>query len=166
MGKVSHFEIPADDLERAKEFYAAVFGWEMHTMPIGESEMIRTGDDITLITYGAMVPPVREAADALSEDGVESDVIDLLTLVPMDDSLIGESIRKTGKAVVVNEAHRSYGPASEIVARIVDLAFYYLEAPIERVTGYDVPVPYFAREHAYLPDVERIESAARRALEA
>lgn len=136
------------------------------TKPIGESEVVRTGDDITFITYGAMLPPVLEAADSLADDGVGSDVIDLLTLVPMDDSPIEESIRKTGRVVVVNEAHRSYGPASEVVARIVDLAFYYLEAPIERVTGYDVPVPYFAREHDYLPGPERIEKAARRALEA
>lgn len=139
---------------------------EPETRPIGESEVVRTGEDITFITFGAMVPVVLEAADALAEEGVGSDVIDLLTLAPMDDEAIGDSIRKTGKAVVVNEAHRSYGPASEIVARIVDLAFYYLEAPVQRVTGYDVPVPYFAREHQYLPDVERITAAARRALEA
>lgn len=136
------------------------------TMPIGRAELAREGDDITLITFGAMLQPTLEAAESLAQQDISSDVIDLLTLSPMDDEAIGESVEKTGRVVVINEAHRSFGPASEIVARIVDLAFYYLEAPVERVTGYDVPVPYFAREHDYLPDAERIVTAAKRALEA
>lgn len=135
---------------------------EQETMPIGQAKRIREGEDITIVTYGAMVPIVVEAAEALEDDGITSDVIDLLTIAPLDTSILEESVKKTGRVIVVNEAHRAYGPASEIVARIVDLAFFYLEAPIERVTGFDVPVPYFAREHSYLPDADRIVDAARR----
>lgn len=136
------------------------------TMPIGKANRVREGDDLTFVTYGAMLPVVLQATEALEEDQVSCDVIDLLTLSPLDDEIIAKSVEKTGRVVIVNEAHPAYGPASEIVARIVDRAFYYLEAPIERVSGFDVPVPYFAREHDYLPDRDRIVSAARRVLEA
>lgn len=139
---------------------------EEDTMPIGKPERVRQGEDLTIVTYGAMVPIVVDAAEALEEDGISSDVIDLLTIAPLDAEILEESVKKTGRVVVVNEAHRAYGPASEIVARIVDLAFYYLEAPVERVTGFDVPVPYFAREQSYLPDADRIVAAARRTVAA
>lgn len=136
------------------------------TIPIGNAERAREGEDLTIVTYGAMVPVVSEAADVLADDGISSDVIDLLTIAPLDAEILEESVKKTGRVIVVNEAHRAYGPASEIVARIVDLAFYHLEAPIERVTGFDVPVPYFAREHEYLPDADRIVEAAKRTVAA
>lgn len=136
------------------------------TMPIGKANRVAEGADLTFVTYGAMLPLVLEAAEALDEDQVSCDVIDLLTLAPLDDEIIAKSVEKTGRVVIVNEAHPAFGPASEIVARIVDRAFYYLEAPIERVSGFDVPVPYFAREHDYLPDRDRIVAAARRVLEA
>ncbi len=136
------------------------------TMPIGKANRVAEGADLTFITYGAMLPIVLEATEALDEDQISCDVIDLLTLAPLDDEIITESVEKTGRVVIVNEAHPAFGPASEIVARIVDRAFYYLEAPIERVSGFDVPVPYFAREHDYLPDRDRIVAAARRVLEA
>ena len=138
---------------------------EEETLPIGVAELVREGDDITFVTFGAMLRPVLDVAEAMAEEGISSDVIDLRTLAPLDDEAIIESVAKTGRAVVVTEAHRSFGSASEIVARIVDGAFFYLEAPVERVTGYDVPVPYFAREHEYLPGSDRIRSAARRVLE-
>lgn len=138
---------------------------EQETVPIGVADVVREGEDLTFVTFGAMLPPVLEVADSLAEDGVSCDVIDLRTVSPLDADAIERSIKKTGRAVVVNEAHRAFGPASEIVARIVDHAFFYLEAPVERVTGYDVPVPYFAREHDYLPGADRISAAARRVLE-
>lgn len=138
---------------------------EPETVPIGEAELVREGEHLTLITFGAMLRPVLEAAESLAEDGVDCDVVDLRTISPLDTGAMERSVKKTGRVVVVAEAHRSYGPASEIVARIVDHAFFYLEAPVERVTGYDVPVPYFAREHEYLPDRERITAAAKRVLE-
>lgn len=138
---------------------------EPETVPIGEADLVREGDHLTFVTFGAMLQPVLEAVDELAEEDVSCDVIDLRTVSPLDTEAVERSIKKTGRAVVVVEAHRAYGPASEIVARIVDSAFFYLEAPVERVTGFDVPVPYFAREHDYLPGTERITAAARKVLE-
>lgn len=139
---------------------------EVETLPIGVADLAREGDDLTFITFGAMLAPVLEAADSLSEErDVSCDVIDLRTISPLDDEAIEKSVTKTGRAVVVTEAHRSFGPSSEIVTRIVERAFFYLEAPVERVTGFDIPTPYFARERDYLPDSKRISAAALRVLE-
>jgi len=138
---------------------------EEETLPLGESRTVREGDDLTLVAYGAMLSRALKAADRLrDEDGVDCDVIDLLTISPLDHECFTESVRRTGRAVVVHEAPRSFGPGAEVVARLVEESFLYLEAPVERVTGYDVPIPFFAREQAYLPDAWRIVQAARRAL--
>ncbi|WP_404364243.1 alpha-ketoacid dehydrogenase subunit beta [Marinobacter sp.] len=135
------------------------------TLPIGESQVAREGDDLTLITYGAMTHRSLEAAEKLAEDdGVETEVIDLLSISPLDDKKLSESVRKTGRVLIVHEAHRSFGPGAEIIARINEKSFFYLEAPVQRVTGYDVITPYFAREQDYIPDVDRIIDGARRAL--
>jgi len=134
-------------------------------VPIGESRVVREGDDITLITYGAMLQPTLEAAEQLADDGVGAEVIDLLTIAPLDESTFSESVRKTGRAVIVHEAHRSFGSAGEIAFRLIEQSFWWLQAPIRRVTGYDVIVPLFAREQDYLPDAERISRAARETLE-
>lgn len=114
-----------------------------------------------------MMRPALEAADLLQEgDGIEAEVIDLLTISPLDDALFTQSARKTGRVVVVHEAARSFGPGAEVVARLVEKSFWYLETPIRRVTGYDRMFPAFAREKAYLPDARRIARAARETLEA
>jgi pyruvate dehydrogenase E1 component beta subunit len=135
------------------------------TLPLGESQLAREGDDLTLIAYGAMLQPTLKAAARLAEDdGVESDVIDLLTLSPLDDTRFSDSARRTGRVVIVHEAQRSFGPGAEVIARLVEKSFWYLEAPIARVTGYDTMVPYFAREGDYLPDETRILAAARQVL--
>ena len=139
---------------------------EEETLPLGRSQIARPGDDITLISYGAMMRPTLQAAEQLAEEGVQAEVIDLLTISPLDDALFSESVRKTGRAVVVHEAPRSYGPGAELVARLVEKSFWWLEAPIRRVTGYDLMFPAFAREHAYLPNAGRIVRAAREVLEA
>lgn len=139
---------------------------EEETFPIGTARVVREGDDLTLIAYGAMLQPTLEAADRLSEeDGVEAEVIDLLTLSPLDDRVFTESVRKTGHVVIVHEAQRSFGAAGEIAFRILERSFWWLESPIRRVTGYDVHVPYFAREHEYLPDAKRIVRASRATLD-
>jgi len=138
---------------------------EEETIPIGQSQIAREGEDLTMIAYGAMLRPTLEAADKLSgEDGVEAEVVDLLTISPLDDELFTESVKKTGRVVIVHEAPRSFGPAGEIMARINEKAFWYLEAPINRVTGFDVIFPLFAREQAYLPGADRIFNAARETL--
>jgi len=134
-------------------------------LPIGKSNIVREGNDITIITYGAMLRPVLEAAEELQDkDGVRVEIIDLLTLSPLDESMMIESVKKTGRAIVVHEAPRSYGPGAEIATKLMEGAFYYLEAPIERVTGYDLVIPFFSREKSYIPSVQRIVAAARKSL--
>lgn len=138
---------------------------EEEVMEIGKSVLAREGKDLTLVSYGAMMRPTLAAAEKLAEeDGVEAEVIDLLTLSPLDDALFTKSVRKTGRVVIVHEAHRSFGPGAEIASRIMEQSFWYLEAPIRRVTGFDIVVPLFAREQAYLPDAERILRASRETL--
>ena len=135
-------------------------------MPIGEARIARAGADLTLVAYGGMLPRTLEAAEKLEqEDGVDCEVIDLVSVAPLDSAKVVSSVRRTGRAVVVHEAPHTYGPAAEIIACLNEQAFYRLQAPVQRVTGYDVPVPYFARENEYLPDVPRIVDACRRALE-
>jgi pyruvate dehydrogenase E1 component beta subunit len=137
----------------------------METLPIGQAQVVRKGKDITLISYGASLRPTLEAAEMLEEeDGVQAEVIDLLTISPMDATLIIESVKKTGRAVVVHEGPRTCGLGAEVVARINEAALLYLEAPIKRVTGFDVPIPYFSKERFFLPDPERVLAASRETL--
>jgi len=135
------------------------------TMPIGTPLRVREGKDLTMISYGAMMRPTLEAALELKQkDGVEAEVIDVLTISPLNETIFTESVKKTGRAIVIHEAPRSFGPGAEIVTRLMEKAFYYLEAPIERVAGFDIIIPLFSREKAYLPGVERILRAARKVL--
>jgi len=138
---------------------------ETETMPIGRAHVDREGRDLTMVTYGAMLRVCREAADSLKEeDGVEVELIDLLTVSPLDRATLVTSVTKTGRALVVHEAPRSFGAGAEIAASIMEGAFLSLEAPIRRVTACDVPFVGFAREKANLPDVARVVSAARETL--
>jgi pyruvate dehydrogenase E1 component beta subunit len=133
------------------------------TMPIGKSTIVREGKDLTMISYGAMMRPTLEAASVLQDkEGVEAEVIDILTVSPLDDETFVQSVLKTGRAMVIHEAPRSFGPGAEIITRLMEKAFYYLEVPIERVTGFDVITPSFSRENAYIPNAHRILRAARR----
>lgn len=138
---------------------------EPETMPIGKAHVAREGNDITLISYGAMMRPTLEAAEDLAtDDGVSVEVIDLLTVSPIDTETIAASLAKTGRAVMIHEGPRTCGVGAEVVARIVETSFYHLQAPIRRITGYDVQFPYFARERAYLAGADRIKHAARETL--
>ncbi len=138
---------------------------EIETLPIGRAQVVREGHDLTLIAYGAMLRVAREAAQVLhDEDGVETEVIDLLTLSPLDREMLVASVSKTGRAVIIHEAPRSFGPGAEIAASITEGAFLSLEAPIQRVTAYDVPFVGFARERGNMPDVARVIAAARETL--
>jgi pyruvate dehydrogenase E1 component beta subunit len=138
---------------------------EIETLPIGRAQVVREGRDLTLIAYGAMLRLAREAADTLAEeDGVQAEVIDLLTIAPLDRETLVASVQKTGRAVVVHEAPRSFGPGAEIAASIMDGAFLSLEAPIARVASWDVPFPGFAREKGNVPDLARVLAAARETL--
>jgi pyruvate dehydrogenase E1 component subunit beta len=138
---------------------------EMETMEIGRARVDRAGDDLTIVAYGAMVRVAREAADRLQqEDGVGSEIVDLLTISPLDRDTLAASVRKTGRAVIVHEAPKSFGPGAEIATSIMEGAFLSLEAPIQRVTAHDVPFVGFARERANLPDVPRVLTACRETL--
>jgi pyruvate dehydrogenase E1 component beta subunit len=138
---------------------------EPEVIPIGRAQVTREGNDITLISYGAMMRPVLEAAqDLVDEDGASVEVIDLLSVSPIDTETLASSVSKTGRAVVVHEGPRTCGIGAEVVARLVETSLLHLEAPIRRITGYDVHFPYFARERAFLPNAERIKHAARETL--
>jgi len=138
---------------------------ESESLPIGRAQTVREGDGLTLIAYGAMLRVALEAADVLrDEDGVGVEVIDLLTVSPLDRDALVRSVKKTGRAVVVHEAPRSFGPGAEIAASIMDGAFLSLEAPVRRVAAHDVPFVGFAREKANVPDVPRVVAAVRETL--
>lgn len=140
---------------------------EEETLPIGKSHLVQEGKDLTMISYGAMMRPTLEAASQLKEKhGIEPEVIDLLTISPLDDELFVQSVRKTGRAILVHEAARSFGPGAEVVSRIMEQAFYNLEAPIARVTGFDIHMPLFGWETSYIPHANRIAEAARKTLSA
>ncbi|MHC4082204.1 MAG: alpha-ketoacid dehydrogenase subunit beta [Planctomycetota bacterium] len=129
---------------------------------IGKASTVRAGTDITLIAYGAMMRPVLEAADDLSElHGMQPELIDLLSIAPMDTDTIIDSVARTGRCVIVHEGPRTCGVAAEIIARINELAFDHLLAPIKRVTGYDIHFPFFQVEEHYLPDPDTIVEAVR-----
>lgn len=131
-------------------------------LPIGQAQVVRTGSSITLISYGAMMRETLAAAErAERELDTSCEVIDLLTISPMDTATIVQSVKKTGRCAVVHEAAPSCGVGAEVIARINDKALMSLQAPIARVTGFDIPYPFFARENAYLPTVERILAAIR-----
>jgi 2-oxoisovalerate dehydrogenase E1 component beta subunit len=135
-------------------------------LPLDVCFVLRDGSDITLVTWGAQVKETLEAADALAKDGISAEVIDVATLTPLDFDTIKESVQKTGRCVIVHEAPRTAGFGAEIAARIGEECLYELQAPVERVTGYDTHIPLFRLEMKYLPSVEKIVAAAKRALAA
>lgn len=136
---------------------------EDYVVSLGEARRAREGGDVTVVTYGLMVHHVLEAARTLSEsDGVELDVLDLRTLLPMDDDAVVESVKRTGKLLIVHEDTRTGGIAGEIAMRVNEKAFEWLDGPILRVTAIDAPVPYSATlEDYFLPQVEDVVTAAR-----
>ena len=134
-----------------------------HLVPLGQARVVRPGDDVTIIAWSAQVEVARKAAEVLAaEHGLSAEVLDLRTLVPLDIEAIVASVERTGRAVVIQEAPLSAGFASEVVATICEEAFYSLEAPVARVSGYDVPYPVGMLEDRYVPDVDRVVAAVRR----
>jgi pyruvate dehydrogenase E1 component beta subunit len=128
------------------------------TVPIGKARIARGGNDVTVLAYGAMVPVAVEAAEAAAARGWSVEVVDLRTLLPLDTPTLLESVRRTGRTVILHEAPRTCGYGAELAAVIAEQALTSLQAPILRVTGYDTPFPY-ALEHTYLPDPERVLAA-------
>jgi len=138
---------------------------EEEVMEIGKANIVQEGDDITVISWGAMMRPTLEAVSEIQElRGVKVEVIDLLTIAPLDAAAITESVKKTGRCVIAQEAPKSFGVASEIIAVINDKALMYLEAPVNRVTHYDVITPNFAREMLYMPNAGRVRRAIEETL--
>lgn len=132
-----------------------------YTVPLGSAKIVREGTDVTLISWGAVMRLSNEAAEEV-KDTISVEVIDLRTLSPIDTATITRSVEKTGRAVVVHEAPRTAGLGAEITAIINETAFLSLEAPIERVTGFDVPFPQHKLENYYLPNTERIVKAIKK----
>jgi pyruvate dehydrogenase E1 component beta subunit len=134
-----------------------------HVVPLGKARLARQGSDLTLVAYGAMVPVCERAADALAgEASVE--VLDIRSLKPLDEDALLRSVGKTGRAVIVQEAPRTAGFGAELAAILAEKAILDLRGPVVRVTGYDVPYPYWQVEDAYMPSVARVLDAARRVL--
>jgi len=131
-----------------------------YRVPIGKAKIERFGKDVTLISYGAMMMESRQAAERASQEGIDVELIDLRSLLPLDIETIVESVQKTGRVVIVNEAPKTNGFGGELIALINEKAFYSLEAPPLRITGFDTPFPY-TLEYEYLPSVERILKGIR-----
>jgi pyruvate dehydrogenase E1 component beta subunit len=134
---------------------------EAYAIPIGKANVIKEGKDVTLIAYGAWVKTAKEAIEIL-KDKIDIELIDLRTVSPLDTETIINSVKKTGKCVIVQEAPKTLGLASEIIARINEKALYSLEAPVERVCGFDTIVPLRLYEDYYLPSASKIVSAIER----
>ena len=132
-----------------------------HFVPLGEAHVVRAGTDVTLFAYGAMVPVCNAAADELDGE-VSCEIVDIRSLRPLDEDTILGSVARTGRAVIVHEAPRTAGFGAELAAVIAERAIFDLQAPVLRVTGYDVPYPYWALEDRYVPSPDRVASAARR----
>ena len=135
-----------------------------NAIPLGEARLVQEGKDVTVIAWGAMVREVLNAAEQLKGDKIELEIIDLRTISPIDVETIIASIRKTGRGVVVHEAPKTCGLGAEIIALINEKALLSLQAPIERVTGFDIPVPLLKTEHYYLPNPKRIVMAVKKVM--
>ena len=138
---------------------------EDYEVPLGEAAVRREGEDVTVVTWGAMTRPTMEAAETLAEEGIECEVIDLRTISPIDKETIVESFEKTGRAAVVHEAPKKGGIGGEITAMLQEEALLYQEAPVKRITGFDVPFPLYALEDYYLPSPTRVEEGIRETVE-
>ena len=135
-----------------------------YTVDISKANVLRTGSDVTLIAWSAAVSLATKAADALAAEGIEATVVDVRSLLPLDVEGIVSAVERTGRAVIIHEAPLTAGFGAEIAATIAQDAFYSLQAPIERVAGPDVPYPLAAVEQLYLPNLEQVLTAARRAV--
>jgi pyruvate dehydrogenase E1 component beta subunit len=136
----------------------------LYTVPIGQARVVQEGTDVTVIGWGSMLREVSQAAELLRSEGVSVEIVDVRTIAPMDVPTLLTSVEKTGRAVVVHEAPRTCGVGAEIVAQINEKALWSLQAPVERVTGFDTVFPLPQLEKYYLPTTERVVEAIRRVL--
>jgi pyruvate/2-oxoglutarate/acetoin dehydrogenase E1 component len=134
-----------------------------HVVPLGRARLAREGTEVTLIAYGAMVPLCERAADELADEA-SVEVLDIRSLRPLDEAAVLASVAKTGRVVIVHEAPRTVGFGAELAAILAEKAIFDLHAPVLRVTGFDVPYPYWKLEDAYMPSVARVVAAVREVL--
>jgi pyruvate dehydrogenase E1 component beta subunit len=135
-----------------------------YTIPLGKARMVQEGKDVTVVAWGAMVREVLNAAEQLKGEKIDLEIIDLRTISPMDTEMIISSIKKTGRGVIVHEAPKTCGLGAEIIALINEKALLSLQAPVERVTGFDIPVPLMKTEHYNLPNPKRIVMAVKKVM--
>jgi len=135
-----------------------------YTIPLGKARLVQEGKDVTVVAWGAMVREALNAAEQLKGDKIDLEIIDLRTISPIDVETIITSIRKTGRGVIVHEAPKTCGLGAEIIALVNEKALLSLQAPIERVTGFDIPVPLMKTEHYYLPNPKRIVMAVKKVM--
>ena len=135
-----------------------------YTIPLGKARMVQEGKDVTVVAWGAMVREVLNAAEQLKGEKIDLEIIDLRTISPMDVDAIVNSVRKTGRCVIVHEAPKTCGLGAEIIALINEKALLSLQAPVERVTGFDIPVPLMKTEHYNLPNPKRIIMAVKKVM--
>lgn len=139
---------------------------EKYEVELGRAAQLKDGEDVTVITYGAMVSQAVKAAEEMENHyDITCDILDLRTLYPLDREAITESVQKTGRVVIVHEAHATGGVSNEITSLINDTSFLYLRSPIERVAGFDTPVPVFSLEDDYLPNTGKIKASIQKVIE-
>lgn len=138
---------------------------EDYTVPLGEAKIVREGKDVTIIAYGLMVHTAMKAAAELEKEGIQAEVIDLRSLVPLDIDTIVASIKKTNRAIIVQEAQKTSGVAAEVIAQINEKAILHLEAPVLRITGPDTVYPFAQIEDTWLPTPARIVAGAKKVLD-
>jgi 2-oxoisovalerate dehydrogenase E1 component beta subunit len=137
---------------------------ENYTVPIGVADVKRPGESLTVVSYGLMLHYCLEAAQHLEQEGIDAEVVDLRTLKPLDTAAVLDSVKKTGKLLIVHEDNVTGGVGAEVAALVAEQAFEHLDGPISRLCGPDVPTMPFAQslENAYMPDTEKITQAMRR----
>ncbi|HET6877129.1 MAG TPA: alpha-ketoacid dehydrogenase subunit beta [Jatrophihabitans sp.] len=163
-------EAIADDdpvifIEPKRLYHAGKSEIDDEPTPLYQARVLRPGAHVTVAGYGMTVPTLLEAAKVAADDGIELEVLDLRSVSPIDTDAVVESVRRTGRLVVVHEAPQSFGVGAEIAARVTQRAFYSLEAPVLRVTGYDTPYPPSRLEHEWLPNLDRVLDAVDQIME-
>src|SRR6476646_1546141 len=163
-------EAVADDdpvifIEPKRLYHAAKADIDEQPTPLYKARTVRAGKHVTAVGYGPTISTLLAAAEAAAEDGIELEVIDLRSVSPLDMPTVVDSVKRTGRLIVVHEAPHSFGVGAEVATRVMEQAFYSLEAPVLRVTGYDTPYPPSRLEHEWLPNLDRVLDAVDKILE-
>jgi 2-oxoisovalerate dehydrogenase E1 component beta subunit len=161
--------IASDDpvvfFEPKRLYHAAKGVIEPSPTPLDSARIVRSGRDLTLVSYGSTVSTALATAEAAAQEGIEIEVVDLRSISPLDMPTLIESVGRTGRMLITHEAQQSFGVGAEIAARVTEQAFYSLEAPVLRVTGYDTPYPPSRLEHEWLPNLDRLLDAVDKIME-